>query len=140
MSETPDPRTGPFDLAATPIHLDTEGTGAAPIPGFGFDPASFEAYIEAHCRPDAPGRLVFVETTAKSWKSWERHTEGDEIVIVLEGRADFLQEIDGAVRRTPVGPGSAIINPKGVWHSADVEAPLKAIYVTPCPGTEHRPR
>ena len=67
-------------------------------------------------------------------------TEGDEIVIVLEGRGEFVQEIGGEERRTPVRPGVAIINPKDVWHTADVQEPLKAIYITPCPGTEHRQR
>jgi hypothetical protein len=33
-----------------------------------------------------------------------------------------------------------MINPAGVWHTADVEEPMKAIYITPCPGTQHRPR
>ena len=63
-----------------------------------------------------------------------------EIVIVLEGRAEFIQEVDGEQRRTAVGPGSTMINPVGVWHTADVEEPMKAIYITPCPGTQHRPR
>jgi hypothetical protein len=39
-----------------------------------------------------------------------------------------------------VGPGSTLTNPAGVWHTADVEQPLKAIYITPCPGTRHRAR
>jgi hypothetical protein len=33
-----------------------------------------------------------------------------------------------------------MINPAGVWHTADVEEPVKAIYITPCPGTQHRAR
>jgi mannose-6-phosphate isomerase-like protein (cupin superfamily) len=139
-----DPRpTGPFDLSTTPIHLASEvgpDTPAVPLPGFGFDPRAFEAYIAAHCTPGAPGRLIMVETTPTSWGAWECHSEGDEIVIVLEGRAQFIQEIGGGERRTAVGPGSTMINPAGVWHTADVEEPMKAIYITPCPGTEHRPR
>jgi len=26
------------------------------------------------------------------------------------------------------------------WHTADVETPINALYITPCPGTEHKPR
>jgi quercetin dioxygenase-like cupin family protein len=113
---------------------------AVPLPGFGFDGPAFEAYIAAHCAPGAPGRLIMVESTPSHWPAWECHTEGDEIVIVLEGKAEFIQEIDGAEQRTPVGPGSTIINPVGVWHTADVEEPMLAIYITPCPGTKHRKR
>lgn len=135
--------TGPFDLAKTPIHVGSlAGTSEAAVPleGFGFDGPSFGAYIDRHCKPGAPGRLVMVETTPTNWPAWECHTEGDEIVIVLEGKAEFIQEIAGEEVRTPVGPGSALINPVGVWHTADVQEPLKAVYITPCPGTESRPR
>ncbi len=142
MTSSPPP-TGPFHLDATPIHLGSGAGGesqALPLEGFGFDVPSFEAYIAEHCSPGAPGRLVMVETTPADWPAWECHTAGDEIVIVLEGRADFIQEIEGTESRIAVGPGSTIINPAGVWHTADVSESLKAIYITPCPGTEHRER
>jgi mannose-6-phosphate isomerase-like protein (cupin superfamily) len=134
---------GPFDLSKTPIHLGSQvdaDNPAVPLAGFGFDGPSFEAYIGEHCAPGAPGRLIMVETTPVDWTTWERHTEGDEIVVVLEGRGEFVQQIDGGEQRMPVGPGSALINPTGVWHSADVTEPIKAIYITPCPGTEHKER
>jgi quercetin dioxygenase-like cupin family protein len=135
--------TGPFDLNQTPIHLDSRidpEHPAVPLPGFGFDPPAFEAYVARYCRAGEPGRLLMVETTPADWTTWERHPAGDEIVIVLEGKAVFIQEIDGEARRMPVGPGSTVINPAGVWHTADVEQPMKAVYITPCPGTHHRPR
>lgn len=137
------PSTGPFDLSETPIHLGSltgPATRAVPIPGFGFDGPAFEAYMAEHCAPDAPGRLIMVESTPGNWPAWECHTEGDEIVIVLEGKADFIQEIGGEQRRIAVTAGSAIVNPAGVWHTADVAEPLRAIYITPCPGTQHRER
>lgn len=138
MSTNATASTGPFDLAKSPIHI---GAGAAaPQLNFGFDGPSFEAYIATHCSADEPGRLIMVETTPTDWSSWECHTQGDEIVIVLEGQAIFIQLIDGEEQRMAVEPGSTIINPAGVWHSADVRQPLKAIYITPCPGTEHRKR
>jgi quercetin dioxygenase-like cupin family protein len=135
--------TGPFDLSKTPIHLGSVvglDSSALPLPEFAFDGKAFGGYIAEHCAPGAPGRLIFVESTAANWGAWECHTEGDEIVIVLEGKATFIQEIAGEALKTPVGPGSAIINPAGVWHTADVEETMKAIFITPCPGTQHRPR
>jgi quercetin dioxygenase-like cupin family protein len=135
--------TGSFDLSKTPIHLGSQGgvaDPAVPLPGFGFDGPSFEAYISNHCKGEAPGRLVMVETTPSAWPAWECHTEGDELVIVLEGKAEFIQEIEGQELRIAVRPGSTVINPARVWHTADVEEPLKAIYLTPIPGTESRKR
>jgi mannose-6-phosphate isomerase-like protein (cupin superfamily) len=134
---------GPFDLSKTPIHLGTRGgaeSPAVPLDGFGFDPEAFMAYIGEHCEAGAPGRLVMVETTPADWTTWERHTEGAEIVIILEGRGTFIQEIDGEERGIPYEPGAAIVNPAGVWHTADVSESTRAIYITPCQGTEHRER
>jgi quercetin dioxygenase-like cupin family protein len=142
-SPTAERPTGPFDLSQTPIHLGSQvgaDNPAVPLPGFGFDGAAFEAYAAEHCTPDVPGRLVMVCSTPTDWSAWECHPAGDEIVIVLEGKAVFIQEIDGKERRAAVGPGSTMINPAGVWHTADVAEPMKAVYITPCPGTQHRPR
>ncbi|MBL8352800.1 MAG: cupin domain-containing protein [Burkholderiaceae bacterium] len=135
--------TGPFDLSKTPIHLGSvvdADNPAVPIQGFGFDGESYERYIARHCEPGAPGRLVMLASSPTNWGAWECHPEGDEIVIVLEGQGVFIQEIDGGTRRIPVVPGTTVINPAGVWHTADVELAMKAIFITPCPGTRHRPR
>jgi len=131
--------TGPFDLSKTPIHLGS-AADAAPIPGFSFDPSSFESYVADHTSPAAPGRLVMVESSPVTWTTWEMHPEGDEVVVVLEGRGEFIQQIDGEEQRIRVEPGSTLINPQGVWHTADVEAPIRALYITPCPGTTHKER
>ena len=128
----------PLDLGRTPVHLGSTGT-AEPVDGFTFEPASFERYIEAQCQNE-PGHLAMIEETPTDWPAWECHPEGDELVFVLSGRATFLQEIDGETREIDVSTGDAIVNPRGVWHTANVTEPLRAIYVTPCPGTNHRPR
>lgn len=135
--------TGPFDLSKSPIHLGSRvgaDNPAVPLHGFGFNGPAFSEYMAKHCSPGAPGRLVMIEASPTDWPAWECHTQGDELVIVLEGEADFIQEIDGTQRRFAVSAGSAVINPAGVWHTANVTKPLRAIYITPCPGTEHRPR
>lgn len=139
----PRTNTGPFDLSTSPIHLPSRvapDAPAVPLPDFGFDGPSFEAYISEHCSDASPGRLVMIETSPTNWSAWECHPLGDELVIVLEGTGEFMQEIDGAIVRRPISPGATFVNPAGVWHTADVTTPMRAIYVTPCPGTVHRPR
>jgi mannose-6-phosphate isomerase-like protein (cupin superfamily) len=126
-------------LSSIPVHFAGSGL-ASTIDGFTFDPPAFEAYIAAHTSASDPGRLVFIEESTQSWGSWECHRAGDELVIIIAGVAIFIQEIDGAHVRTRVTPGQAVLNPAGTWHTADVEQPFTAIYLTPCPGTEHRPR
>jgi len=137
------PNADPVDLSRTPIHLASE-SGRPPLAvileNFTFDRTGFEAYIAAHCSAAAPGRLVMIETTAADWSTWECHPLGDEIVIVLEGDGTFIQQVDGGEQHIDVSPGDTIINPKGVWHTADVVSPIKAVYITPCPETDHKPR
>ena len=129
----------PIDSGKSPVHIGSNQQPAVPMADFAFNQSSFESYIAKFCADD-PGRLIMVETTPSNWASWECHPAGDEVVIVLEGEGQFIQEIDGVEIRINVTAGDTIINPKDVWHTADVTKPIKAIYITPCPGTQHRPR
>jgi quercetin dioxygenase-like cupin family protein len=133
----------PIDLAATPVHLSGIHKNADPsvvLEGFNFDGESFGQYIARYSSDESPGRIVMIESSPADWTTWERHTQGEEIVVVLSGAGEFIQEIDGVHQRIPLVAGTAIINPSGVWHTADITAPLTALYITPCPGTEHKPR
>ena len=50
------------------------------------------------------------------------------------------KELDGEVRSAIIQGGEAIINPPGVWHTADVTGPTTALFITAGMGTENRPR
>jgi quercetin dioxygenase-like cupin family protein len=39
-----------------------------------------------------------------------------------------------------VGPGDYVINPPGVWHTADVSEEATVLFITAGLGTEHRIR
>ncbi len=133
--------SGPYDLSKTPIHLQTSSeAGAVPVADFSFDGPSFERYTADYCTDGGPGRLMMIEESPVNWPAWECHTQGDEVVFVLAGSGTFIQQSDEGEVRLSFAPGSAIINPRGVWHTADVDSPMRAIYLTPCAGTEHRPR
>ncbi len=60
---------------------------------------------------------VHLHTFDGPWDSWEMHPKGAELVA-----------------------GQAIINPPGVWHTADVDGRASALFVTAGVGTEIRPR
>jgi len=76
----------------------------------------------------------------RTWDVWERHPAGDELVVLLEGRVTLIQDLEGHEHGIEVQAGEGVINPCGVWHTADVHEPGTALYVTPGRGTEHRPR
>jgi len=128
--------TTPLRLLSDAIHLAAPSR-ALPVPAFDH---GYERYLEAFCAPGDPGRLVAIFETTEDWPVWECHPEGDEVVVVLSGRARFHQELDGRVHTVEVGPHEAVINPAGVVHTADVIQPFIALYITPGPGTHHRPR
>ena len=98
------------------------------------------SYEEDYASDGDEGRLVMIGPQGATWTSWERHPAGDELVVVLSGRSDLIQEVDGEERRFELCPGQAAINPRGVWHTADVHEPGEALFITPGRGTEHRPR
>jgi len=131
--------TEPFDLTSTPIHLGL-GATAVPLEDFSWSADRMAAYGEMAAGDGIEGRMVLLSDQSESWTSWERHPAGQEVVVILTGRADLIQEIDGEHRRIELTAGQAVINPPGVWHTADVHEPGQALFITPGAGTEHRPR
>ena len=121
------------------MHLGL-GARAIPLPDFSWDAAYLAQYDERFASDGREGRLVTLGEHRETWSSWERHPAGEELVLVLSGRADLIQEIDGLERRVELGPGQAVINPPGVWHTSDVHEPGQSLFITPGLGTEHRPR
>lgn len=124
-----------LNLLKDAVHL--AASKALPVLDFEQD---YERYLKEFCSKDDPGRLVCLYETKSAWGAWEAHPSGDELVVVLSGKAEFFQEIDGEQRTTIVEAYQAIINPPGVWHTANVIEPFLALFVTPGPGTTHRPR
>jgi quercetin dioxygenase-like cupin family protein len=130
--------TDPFDLARTFVHLG-RGSTVTPLPDFQWSAESVEAY-RSRFAGDAPdGRLVCVVEQQATWDVWERHPGGEELVYLLSGRVDLVQELDGSPHVVELRPGEAVINPANVWHTARVHEPGLALFITPGEGTEHRP-
>ena len=129
----------PFDLSKTYVHLGL-GSRAVPVPDFEWSSEFLERYTAEHDQDGDEGRLVMAAPIKESWNFWERHPAGDEVVVVMSGRMTLVQEVDGADQRIELDPGEAAINPRGVWHTTDVDEPGDVLFVTPGRGTEHRPR
>jgi len=135
----PDAASEPFDLTSTYAHLGL-GARVEPLPDFEWTPEYLGSYLERTASDGAEGRLVSLLAQDASWTSWERHPAGDELVVLLSGRVDLVQELDGQQRVVTLTAGMAAINPPGVWHTADVHEPGQALFITAGRGTETRPR
>ena len=133
--------TNLIQLGQQPVHISTMAAKSfKALDNFTFSEQDFEGYIDALCSDEDPGCLVMIENSEASWPTWEMHPEGDELVVILEGRGTFFQQTESGIEEMAFSPGDAVLNPKGVWHTVDVEEPLKALYITTCPGTDHKPR
>lgn len=127
-----------FDLSQTFIHLGP-GVRATPFPDFAWSPEYLAGYADATAGDGDEGRLVCIVEQAATWDTWERHPAGEEVVVLLSGRVDLVQEVDGVETVIALHPGQATVNPPNVWHTARVLAPGRALFITPGRGTEHRP-
>lgn len=128
-----------FPLEEHPAHL---GLGATVIrePRFTGDSEWYMAYGERHQSDAAEGRLVSMHTFTRPWDSWEMHPKGAELVVCTDGELTLHQERDGQIHAVKLRKGEAVINPPGVWHTADCDAPCTALFITAGEGTEVRPR
>jgi quercetin dioxygenase-like cupin family protein len=127
-----------FNLSEVFVHLG-RGATATPLPDFSWSPEYMAGYNDRFASDGAEGRLVCVLPQEATWDSWERHPAGEEVVVLLSGRVDLVQEVDGAEHVVELHPGEAVINPPGVWHTARVHEPGVGLFITPGRGTEVRP-
>jgi hypothetical protein len=85
--------------------------------------------------------LVTTSPYSASWQSWEQHPLGEEIVCLLSGRVTLIQERDDRQVRIELShTGQYALNPRGVWHTADVHEESLLLFITAGEGTRTRPR
>lgn len=127
-----------LSLERFPLHL---GLGARAVPQPEFTGMEwYAAYAERNAPDGDDGWLVSLYSFSESWTSWERHPSGDETVICTAGEVTLIQELPEGTRKVTLRKGEYAINPRGVWHTADVAGNATALFITSGRGTEHRPR
>jgi len=68
---------------------------------------------------------------------WERHPDGDELIVVLEGGGEITVLTETGPVTSELRPGQLFVCPKGLWHRAHAQPAMTALYVTPIAGGEH---
>ena len=125
-------------LERFPLHL---GLGARAVSEPEFTGLEWYAgYVDRHAADGEEGRLVSMHTLSESWKVWEMHPAGEEAVICTAGEITLIQELPEGLSKLTLRAGDYAINPRGVWHTADVAGHATALFITAGVGTEHRPR
>ena len=88
----------------------------------------------------ATGRLLSIFSYDSTWDYQERHPDGEELALVLDGEVDFLLDVGDGEQPVHLDRGEACVVPTGAWHRAAVAAPCTILFITPVPArTEHRP-
>jgi mannose-6-phosphate isomerase-like protein (cupin superfamily) len=129
------PQPGPFELTSTYLRLRPDAT---------VEPLAVDDTFWPRLMSGALGnfRNEYLVTTFgydRDWPMWERHPNGDEVVVLLEGRATFVLEIDGGERHVSLDTsGAYVIVPRGTWHTARAAGPCRMLFITAGEGTEHR--
>ena len=72
---------------------------------------------------------------------WERHTNGDELLLVTDGevRIETLEN-DGNSRTELLKAGSLFVVPKGLWHQLTATANVNILYLSPSEDGAERTR
>lgn len=130
--------TQPFELGTFPAHLGL-GARVHQLPAFS-GMAWYEQYERDFASDGKEGRLVSLYTFDRSWDSWEMHPHGEELVVCTAGEITLWQELPTGAAAQTLRTGQAIVNPAGIWHTADVTTATTVLFVTAGVGTQHRPR
>lgn len=82
--------------------------------------------------------LISAHQFSEDWSTWEKHPAGDEMVVLLSGRAEFvLRRESGDESIVLEDPGSFVIIPRNTWHTARTEQVTSVLFVTPGEGTQN---
>jgi len=71
--------------------------------------------------------------------AWERHSKGDELVYILDGRATLTIMMEDGPSSCTLTAGMLIVVPRGRWHRFEAPDGVTVLSASPQP-TEHRAR
>jgi mannose-6-phosphate isomerase-like protein (cupin superfamily) len=117
----------PFDLSSHVVGMNIK-TGRA-------------CFVEPS--PGPPNRIegftVGAQAVGNSPHAGEMHPDADELLYLVSGRIQVRLELEGGDQEVEVGPGQALVVPRGVWHLISLKEPGQLVNITPGPGGQHRP-
>lgn len=83
--------------------------------------------------------LISSHEFSDDWSAWERHPAGDELVMILSGKATLVLKTSAGDESVSLDtPGSYVVIPRNTWHTAQVARHATMLFVTPGEGTENR--
>jgi mannose-6-phosphate isomerase-like protein (cupin superfamily) len=127
---------GPLNLATTYLRLRPDNS-AEPLP---VDDQFWPRLMSGKLGNFHRECLVTMNSFDATWKSWEMHPNGDEIVCLVSGKVSMVLEIDGREAIAELeSAGDYVRVPRGTWHTARTDTKCTMLFITPGEGTQHRP-
>jgi len=68
---------------------------------------------------------------------WERHPDGDELLLALDGELDITTLTDDGPVTRKLRAGEAFVCPQGLWHRQFAEKSVSMLYGTPVDSSEN---
>jgi mannose-6-phosphate isomerase-like protein (cupin superfamily) len=95
------------------------------------DRTPYKALIEAFDQKYLVGltKITSVETGFR-----EQHQAGDELLVILSGKATFTCQHQGETKQVWVEAGDVLFIPQGAIHSANLVEELHILFLTPNTG------
>jgi PhnB protein len=82
------------------------------------------------------GNLTLGVMSYSGLTPWERHPDGDELLLALDGEVEVtVMTDDGPVKRM-IRAGEAFVCPQGLWHRQLAEKSVSMLYGTPIETSE----
>jgi mannose-6-phosphate isomerase-like protein (cupin superfamily) len=129
MATTRDIRVGePIDLVTEVVGLERSTGQARLMDRDGQGPPRIDGYTVG-----AP------YITGDPPHGGEVHPDADELLYLVSGRVRVNLELAEGERQVDLGPGQALVVPRGIWHRIVLFEPYQLVHITPGPGGGHRP-
>lgn len=128
---------GPFELASNYLRMRPD----ASVEVMPVDDTFWPRLMSGQMGDFKNEFLICHLSFTEDWPTWEIHPNGDEIVFLVSGTAEFyLESPEGEVSSLVLNqPGHYVFVPQGHWHTAKISQPTSMVFFTPGEGTENRP-
>lgn len=82
------------------------------------------------------GNLTLGVMSYSGQTPWERHPDGDELLLALDGEVDVTVLTDAGLVHRKLRAGEVFVCPQGLWHRQLAEKSVSMLYGTPTETTE----
>jgi len=144
-SDAKDPRPKNERVARRPVRRGTAAklqehdlrAALREVPHLNITAETTEAKADAAVRHIAKiGNLTIGVMSYTGLTPWERHPDGDELLLALDGELDLTVLTDNGSVTRKLSAGEAFVCPQGLWHRQNAEKSVSMLYGTPIETSE----